>query len=68
MNIPQESLHAIGQRLNRLKTAVDFQEGDRVPFIPKTESFPVTGYGLSYYDWMKDARNALPYVQRYLTD
>lgn len=68
MNISQESMQAIGQRLNRLKTAVDFREGDRVPFIPKTDSFPVTGYGLSYYDWMKDARNALPYVQRYLTD
>lgn len=68
MNIPQESLQSIQTRLERLKTAVDLREGDRVPFIPKTESFPVTGYGLSHYDWMKDPRNALPYVQRYLTD
>lgn len=68
MEISEASKQAIAQRMARLRTAVELKEGDRVPFIPKTDALPVTMYGLSQYDWMKDPRNALSCVEKYLTD
>lgn len=45
------------ERDQRLDTAIALQEADRVPFVPKMSGFYMMGYGISFYDAMKDARN-----------
>lgn len=58
---------AYQQRMNRLDTVISLQEPDRVPFVPQTGDFVATAYGLSQYDMMKDLRNVIPCIKKYLT-
>ncbi len=56
------------EKLKRLETAVSLTEADRVPFVPKVSGFLGLGYGISYYDIMKDFRNVQPGVLQYVKD
>lgn len=55
-------------RLSRVQKTVALEEADRVPFVPKTGTFIATAYGLSQYDLMKDMRNLIPAVKKYLSE
>ncbi len=58
--------HQLQLRSMRVKAALDLKEGDRVPFIPTTNNFNATGYGVSIYDAMKDFGVLADPFQRYL--
>lgn len=61
-----EALRA--ERSKRIETAISLQEADRVPFIPKTSGIFMLGYGISFYDAMKDARLMIPGFQKFMAD
>ena len=56
------------ERSERLDTAISLQEPDRVPFMPKTSGIFMLGYGISFYDAMKDARLMIPGFQQFMAD
>ena len=56
------------ERSERLDTAISLQEPDRVPFMPKTSGIFMLGYGISFYDAMKDARLMMPGFQQFMAD
>lgn len=56
------------EREKRVDTAVALQEGDRVPFVPKMSGFYMYGYGISFYDAMKDARNMEPGFRNFMRE
>jgi hypothetical protein len=55
-------------RERRLDTAISLQEADRVPFVPKVSGFYMYGYGVSFYDAMKDARTMEPGFRGFMHD
>ena len=57
---------AYAERMQRLETAISLGEPDRVPFVPQAVDFVATAYGLSQYDMMKDMRNMIPCLEKYL--
>lgn len=67
-----EKLRLQKERDSRLEATISLQEADRVPFIPKTSGFYCYGYGVSFYDAMKDARimekGFRSYMREYLPD
>lgn len=67
MNDSQTVNQAYAQRMQRLQAVTSLQEPDRVPFVPQTGDFIATAYGLSQYDMMKDLRNVIPCMKKYLT-
>lgn len=52
----------------RLDTAIALGTPDRVPFVPKMSGFYMLGYGISYYDAMKDARLMAPGYRAFMRD
>ena len=62
----KEELRA--EREKRVDTAIALQEGDRVPFVPKMSGFYMYGYGISFYDAMKDARNMEPGFRNFMRE
>lgn len=63
-----DSKQAYNERMERVRKTVALEQTDRVPFIPKTNAFMATTYGLNQYDAMKDMRNLIPCAKQYLTE
>lgn len=57
---------AYNERMQRLETAISLGTPDRVPFVPQAVDFVATAYGVSQYDVMKDMRNMIPCLEKYL--
>lgn len=58
---------AYAARMERMKTTIALGQADRVPFMPQVSDFVATAYGLSQYDMMKDLRNVIPCMKKYLS-
>lgn len=56
------------ERDRRVNQAIGLEEPDVVPFVPKSGSFYMNGYGISPYDGMMDARNIIPGIRSFLHD
>lgn len=62
----QKAEQGYRERMARLDAATALQEPDRVPFAPKVSGFFCTGYGMNWYDVMKDFRNCQGPVRSFL--
>ncbi len=56
------------KRADRVETAALMGIPDHVPWVPMTSGFYMLGYGISFYDYMKDPRMAAPGVRGFLND
>lgn len=55
-------------RAARVETAARLGKPDRVPFVPMISGFYALGYGISFYDVMKDPRSMKPGFEGFLRD
>ncbi len=56
------------EREERIDTAIALGTPDRVPFVPKMSGFYMLGYGISFYDAMKDARLMAPGYRAFMKE